>query len=143
MLGLGHWVTTLALAALLASPVAGDDLEHGLVRRAAVERKTALYRQAGFYECPELCSTMLLNLPLHTSLSNDDTHSVFYACLSSDGAGAKRKLKTLASADVSDDEDDLRKKEDVSFVQTSKVCSSGRSCSHRRSGAAGKACQYS
>ncbi|EQL02078.1 Glycoside hydrolase [Ophiocordyceps sinensis CO18] len=79
----------------------------------------ALFRAAGLYVCPELCSvsgpktgnwtrfvsnedlkwctnqTMLLSLPVYTPLADDSSHSVFYACLSSRGNEVEERVKDV------------------------------------------------
>ena len=133
---LGGAAVSAALLSSLAVPVTGKGEDTSNAARAA------LYRQAGLYECPELCSvagsnpsnwtrfasnndlewcknsTMLMNLPLRTPLSNDDSHSVFYACLSSRGDEVKSRVANVASSD--DKNKEFRTAETVQLIESNK-----------------------
>lgn len=103
--------------------------------------ETELFRRAGLYECPELCSvagpntgnwtrfvsnndlkwckndTMLINLPLFVPLSDPNAHSVFQACLSSRGDEAQSLVATINGREV--EGGGFHKQSNVSFVQSS------------------------
>ncbi|KND87771.1 Killer toxin subunits alpha/beta [Tolypocladium ophioglossoides CBS 100239] len=111
------------------------------VLKGALAVNTALFRAAGLYECPELCSvsgpnpsnwtrfasnndlnwckndTMLLSLPVHTPLSNTNTDSVFHACLSSRGGEVHARVQDLQKRALEGSH--LYVRSEVSFVQSS------------------------
>ncbi|KAH8883288.1 glycoside hydrolase [Thozetella sp. PMI_491] len=107
-----------------------------------------MYRAAGLYDCPELCSdagasplnwtqfnsnndlkwckdqTMVLSLPLYMPLSDPNTHSVFRACVSSASEGeVQSRVHQARKRAETEDDGSVKETEEIKVVLSSATSS--------------------